>query len=43
MTQAQFYYRDKNAPKPDGNRIGTCILIGIGEKGDYCRYWKQAI
>ena len=27
MTQAQFYYRDKNAPKPDGNRIGTCILI----------------
>ena len=27
MTQAQFYYRDKNAPKPDGIRIGTCILI----------------
>ncbi|MBQ8798387.1 MAG: NUDIX domain-containing protein [Lachnospiraceae bacterium] len=27
MVQAQFYYRDKNAPKPDGNRIGTCILI----------------
>lgn len=27
MAQAQFYYRDKNAPKPNGNRIGTCVLI----------------
>lgn len=27
MAQAQFYYRDKNAPQPKGNRIGTCILI----------------
>lgn len=27
MAQAQFYYRDKNAPKPRGNRIGTCVLL----------------
>lgn len=27
MTQARFYYKDKNAPQPKGNRIGTCILI----------------
>lgn len=27
MTQAQFYYKDKNAPEPKGNRIGTCILL----------------
>ncbi len=27
MPQAQFYYRDKDAPKPKGNRIGTCILL----------------
>ena len=27
MTQAQFYYKDKNAPKPKGNRVGTCILL----------------
>ncbi len=27
MAQAQFYYKDKNAPQPKGNRIGTCILI----------------
>lgn len=27
MTQAQFYYRDKRAPQPKENRIGTCILI----------------
>ena len=27
MAQAQFYYRDKNAPQSKGNRIGTCILI----------------
>lgn len=27
MQQAQFYYRDKDAPKPKGNRIGTCVLI----------------
>ena len=27
MTQAQFYYKNENAPKPKGNRIGTCILI----------------
>ena len=27
MTQAQFYYRNENAPQPKGNRIGTCILV----------------
>lgn len=27
MTQAQFYYKDKNAPQPKENRIGTCTLI----------------
>ncbi len=27
MAQAQFYYKDKNAPQPKGNRIGACILI----------------
>ena len=27
MTQAQFYYRNENAPQPKGNRIGTCVLI----------------
>lgn len=27
MTQARFYYKDKNAPQPKGNRIGACILI----------------
>ncbi|MBQ8314235.1 MAG: NUDIX domain-containing protein [Lachnospiraceae bacterium] len=27
MQQAQFYYRDKDAPKPKGNRIGTGILL----------------
>lgn len=27
MTQAKFYYKDKNAPQPKGNRIGACILI----------------
>ncbi len=27
MAQAQFYYRDKSAPEPKGNRVGTCILI----------------
>lgn len=27
MTQAQFYYKNENAPKPKGNRIGTCILV----------------
>ncbi len=30
MQQAQFYYRDKDAPKPKGNRIGTCILLECG-------------
>ena len=30
MPQAQFYYRDKDAPKPKGNRIGTCILLECG-------------
>jgi len=27
MAQAQFYYRDENAPQPNGNRIGTCVLL----------------
>jgi len=27
MAQAQFFYRDKSAPEPKGNRVGTCILI----------------
>ena len=27
MTQARFYYKDKNALQPKGNRIGACILI----------------
>ena len=27
MTQARFYYKDKNAPQPNGNRIGTCVLL----------------
>ena len=27
MTQAQFYYRDENAPKPKENRIGICVLL----------------
>ena len=27
MAQAKFYYKDKNAPQPKGNRIGACILI----------------
>ncbi|MBQ9766729.1 MAG: NUDIX domain-containing protein [Lachnospiraceae bacterium] len=33
MVQAQFYYRDVNAPKPNRpNHIGTCILIEYREK-----------
>lgn len=32
MQQAQFYYRDKDAPKPKGNRIGTCVLIEYDRK-----------
>ena len=27
MTQAHFFYKSENAPKPNGNRIGTCVLI----------------
>ncbi len=27
MVQAQFYCRDEKAPKPKGNRIGTCVLM----------------
>jgi len=27
MAQAEFYYKDKNAPQPKGNRIGICILL----------------
>lgn len=27
MSQAQFFYGDKSAPQPKGNRIGTCILL----------------
>lgn len=27
MAQAQFYYKDENAPQPKGNRIGVCVLI----------------
>lgn len=27
MAQAQFYYRDEKAPQPQGNRIGTCVLL----------------
>lgn len=27
MAQARFYYKDKNAPQPNGNRIGTCVLL----------------
>lgn len=32
MAQARFYYKDKNAPQPKGNRIGTCILLEYGGK-----------
>ncbi len=32
MAQTRFYYRDKNAPRPRGNRIGICILIEYDRK-----------
>lgn len=27
MVQTHFYYKDKSAPQPKGNRIGTCVLL----------------
>lgn len=27
MLQARFYYKDKSAPQPKGNRIGACVLL----------------
>ena len=32
MAQAQFYYRNENAPQSKGNRIGTCVLLQHNEK-----------
>ena len=33
MRKAKFYYRDKNAPKPNKpNHIGTCAIISYENK-----------